>query len=100
MSVTMLRFLPAIFLPLSRHRDNGNYLESSVMPGRADRRWWMAVRPVITTGSPGRRAGCRLPGSVWHLCRWARADQGRCCFDHERASFENLYEGDGAGALL
>src|SRR2546423_1855659 len=30
----MPRFLPTIFLPLSRGRDNGNYLGSSVMAGR------------------------------------------------------------------
>ena len=42
----------------SRGYDGGNYLGASVMAGRADQSWWMAVpqglRPAITTGSPGR----------------------------------------------
>jgi transposase len=42
----------------SRGFDGGNYLGVSVMAGQADQSWWMVVpqgvRPVITTGSPGR----------------------------------------------
>jgi transposase len=42
----------------SQGTDAANYLGAWVMAGRADQSWWMAVpqglRPVITTGSPGR----------------------------------------------
>ena len=52
-----IRSTPTIPVATSGY-DGGNYLGASVMAGRADQNWWMAVTqglwPVITTGSPGR----------------------------------------------